>query len=398
MNICIMSGGLGMEAQRKRSLTLYIVLFMLVICSFFVIYLKSSGFDLAKISVSGFAALSKMEGRPEKYEFPYSSNGHPFFCVYNNSIAVAKKDGLKCYSKSGQELWGYEGTFNKPVLKVSGDMLLLFDIKGRSLAVFDKGSLKWELNRDSGIMKGDIINADINKEGYVCLVLRDDYYRNSVVLLSPKGEWICTRNIAEDFTISASVSPDSSQILLNNLNTSGIKSKTNLVFTNMRVMPFSSITLDDTLIVYAGFMDNGSLVAISKSGVFCYDKDRKEKWKLNFSDKNIVAAGSGSDRYIALVMKAKSNIFSPEEKELLVVNLDGRTLSSTKINDEVKNLDVHGDRIAVNTGKELFVYSARGRLLGKISYGKDILNAEFLNSFEIAAITRDSVIVAPIGN
>lgn len=360
------------------------------------VYLKSQDIDLKNISIRDLMENNLLiQGREavgkKTFEMKYDTKDHTALSVYNNSVIICTGDSVKSFSDEGTEQWSIPVTINNPLLKTAGPYLLVADMGGKDIYVISGRGIKWSKKLDS-----NIINADISECGYVSVVQEAKGYKAAVTAFNLQGSPFFTRTIAENYIISARVSPSGKQVLINGVDASGIKAGASLEFTDILGTPLAGkIPKEDVIFSSAWYLDNDYVLAISDSLVLCLDKNRNEKWKQDFAGRKVYSSGVAQGKYavVAVSGRDKPGVFDGNASELKIFNANGQQGAVCPIDADVENIGICSDMIAVNTGREVYFINTKGKLIGKYASKIDIIEASFLSRKSAAIITKGSVVV-----
>jgi hypothetical protein len=202
---------------------------------------------------------------------PYDSDEGTQFCFYRGYIAECSKDWFFLFDKNGREVFKKNIEFAAPSLKKSGGYLLACDIGGRAAFVMDGGTLKWEDKFASAI-----INASVSDDGYVAVILGASGYRNSVRLFAPFGRRLFDWVVAEDYVVSAAISPSGKDLMLNRIKTGGLSARSGLEFLDLRSEPFAAIESEDgKVFLSASYLSDGSIAVATETDFAMYSASRE---------------------------------------------------------------------------------------------------------------------------
>ncbi|HOJ11091.1 MAG TPA: DUF5711 family protein [Clostridiales bacterium] len=105
-------------------------------------------------------------------EIKYEARDKTVFEIYNNWIIKCMIYSVTAIDKNGKEPWNMPVLLNKPLLKFSMAGLLVAYIRGRNIYLIKDKVIKWQT-----VVGGDIIYADINKDGFVSVVHKTEGYK-----------------------------------------------------------------------------------------------------------------------------------------------------------------------------------------------------------------------------
>jgi hypothetical protein len=385
------------QPGRKFGIVLFLLLLVVIIAIAFMVYLKSEGIDIKNIKIkelfqNGIFQKSQAPDSEENLEINYEVKEHPAFIVYKDLLVKCETDSFKGINKKGEEVLIRSIGVNNPLIKTNGPELLIADLGGRDIYVMNGWNIKWDEK-----LSGNIINAEISESGHVTVIHEAKGFKGVVKVFDPRGIEMFSRNIAENFVLTAKVAPSGEQLLINSINTSGININPSLEFFDMMGNPFAARTPgENQIFAYASYLDDDSLLTASSSALVYYDKERNEKWRKEF--KEIYSVGISLGKYIAAAVskEGEGNGLEDGLNEIQIFNRKGQQTAAFQVEGRVENIRTYSDIIAVNTIREVCFINTKGVLVGKYTSKPDIKDVYFFNKLQAAIVTKNSVAIIEI--
>jgi hypothetical protein len=382
----------------KVNTVVFLVLLCIVLSIAFVVFLKSRNIDPFNMNINEISKkvfnLGLNNGQTYVIsEISYDKVDNPEFCIYKDSLIVCVKNNIRAYDKKGTVLWNRNITADEPLTFTNGSELLIADKGGRNVYVFYGNEIKWEKRLDE-----IIINAHINKKGYVTLVQEKEGYKGSVRILDNKGIEVLLRAVAQNHIVSAVLSPSSKFFIINSINTSEYNVITKLEFIEMyKKEPFAAITYENEMVPAIKYLNDDSFITVSDMGAVYYDdkRDRVFEYEMNM----INGAGILLDRYIALAESDDkgSNLFDNKEGSVVIFNKEGQKKAGFNVKENILNINTCSDIISVNTGREIYFIDIDGNIESKYGSNTDIINVYFFNKKEVCIIKENKIEILRIG-
>ncbi len=392
------------NSSKKSNVVMFIFLIIVVICLGLYSYLRSNNklIDYKNINVNELiqSVLNESDDLSidEKTKhIDYDYKDHPQFAIYNNMIIECTKDKIIGLGDGGKEEWYYSINMSNPVIKTGGSKLLIADINGNEFHVFSGEQEIWEKK-----IVNKILNADINKDGFVSLIQETDKkgYKCEITVYDMRGLEVITRNIADYFVYMANViSFDNENYLITNgIDSSGASANTIFEFYDLKKPqePFSSILLKDDIFPITGYLYGGAFFAASDKDFVIFDEQRNEKSHIEFAKDSIYGAKNALDKYVIVAVKnLDGNVFSNSS---LVKGYDksGNEMLNYSIDDKIVNIETFSDIIAVNTGRQVYFINTKGKLIGQFSSKSDILEVHFYNKLKAMIVTKENITMTKV--
>jgi len=372
---------------------------ILVIASFLMIYMS-----LKKIpfNFSGFMTalhIRKIE-RPtklidtEKNIISYDSATFTQVEIYGQSIIWCSNSALKCTDKHGNERWSIDIATKQPLVKVSGQYILVADIDGKNFTVIKDRQKKW-----SKTLEGYILNVDINEEGYTCVIYQDKMSTTAITLFDPEGNERFTAGKSDKVMITSKISPSNKSILVSMLDTSGTKVNSTLEFIDTTGKILSSqAPVEHTIFSCINYLSGDEFIAIGDSSIVSFNKVSHIKWKkANIA--RILSSNVALGKYVIIAQSKQNKInkLSDYKSNITIYNnRNGNTHAQYQVSDAIKELEVYSNIIAANTGHDVFFINTSAELLTKCTSTREINKIRFFNTNEILIITQNGAKVVKL--
>jgi hypothetical protein len=372
------------KVNPRSNIVIFILLIAIIIGIAFFAYLKSQDINITNINIKDLAKNLFTDGQKtadkSMLEINFDINEHPVFSTYKEFIIKCTNNSVKWIDKKGNVQLAVQVSLNKPFLKSSGTYLLVADLGGKDIYVIAGKSIKWNKK-----VTGNIINADINDKGYVTTVQEGDGYKSVVQVFNQEGNESFTRTIAENNVLSAKVSSSGEQIVINKVDTSGIKINSYLEFNNISGdKPFANISLTANLFPSQWCLDDGAVFIANDKLAMYFDKVGKVRWEKKYA--NIYSTNVVSGKYSVIGVNEGNN-----KTNVIIFNSKGQKLSSYDPGESVINIETFSDIIAINTGKQIHFINTKGKLTGKYNSKSDIEMMFLFNKQEAAVVTHTAV-------
>lgn len=391
-----------MQSERKRSkegkksgLLLFILLVVVILFLAYKAYLKSGNEDFVNIDIEKLISkvINKDSDETEEtriVEVKYEVKDKPCFEVYNNWIIKCTKYSVVALDRNGNEQWNISVLLDKPVLKSGKSGLLVADIGGRNVYFIKDKSIKWQKAVD-----GDIINADINDDGYTTVVHKVEGYRALMVLFDPDGQEIFRRYIVDTFVISSHVLSSGKQVIINSLDVSGASASSYIEFTDLLGNPFAAVVPEEgQMYPVLLFLNDGSFALLNDTTIIYYNKNREKFWENKYE--KIYASGVLSGKYF--IIAAKNDSSRSNLTDIFIINQNGNELEKLTIEGQVYNIFAvpRYDIAAINNKREIIFINSKGNIEGRCSSISDIQKVLILSKNEAALITKKSITIMEV--
>lgn len=375
------------------NIIIFAVLFVMIATLSLATYLKITNADILNEFTFLEKYVSSIIKNTEEHiykELDFDLSDKPKVSVYNGNIAMCSKESLRIYNSNGELKNTIELDFKTPIVKSSENYLVVSNMYGRKVIFFEGYKKKWEKEQD-----GNIINVDINKDGYVAVVHKGKNILSEVTIYNRSGVECFAKGKATNYIVDAKLSNNSNEIVLNCIDTSGIKLNSIFEFIDINGKSTQKVfSHEDKLFLDTKFVKDNKFVALTGNEVICYDSEHNEKWTKNLNNK-VYCFNVCDNKYIVLDMannQIKDNLYG-DKTEIKILNMKGNEVKTIKIDNIVKNISVYDDVMALNLGKEVMLYTAKGKYLKTLTSKMEVDKVEFINKGTVVFLTKNNLII-----
>lgn len=152
-----------------------------------------------------------------------STLDNPSIYAYDKYITILEKNKLFTYSSSGKKEYEHEILVSDPLYSSNNRFLVVAQKNGQNLYVISENNLLWQTE-----IEGKIKKIDINKNGYVSVIITGGSYKNVVVLYTPAGKELFKTYLSSTIAIDTAISNDNRYLSIAEINTSGTIIQSNI--------------------------------------------------------------------------------------------------------------------------------------------------------------------------
>jgi len=197
-------------------------------------------------------------------EFDFDVGSSRVFADLGGSVAAAGTFGIQVFDAGGTETQRESFRMATPAIDSSSGRAVAFDIGGTALYVFSEKQITASLT-----VKGAIISASINRNGWFCVCSQEDgAYLSIVTVYNNTGTDVYKVSLASGYAASAALSPDNKRLAVLNLKDSGSEVS---IYDLSRETPDGAFELPGGLILDVRFLQESKLVAVTSESLIAID-------------------------------------------------------------------------------------------------------------------------------
>lgn len=222
-------------------------------------------------------------------------------------------------------------------------------------------------------VEGNITNINVNKNGYVSIVISGTSFKSIVQTYDSSGNELFKYYFATTSVIDTDISNDNKYLAIAELNFSGI-----LVQSNIRVISIPEETIKythiapaDNLIININYNNRNELICMYDKHIDLY-KEGQNTELVNFDNETVLFADINlSSKFVKIVEKS-SGIFNSEIELQIINDNNTQSINTYKIEGSPKQLYVQDNMIAVNLGTSALFIDSNGWLVKKYQSSEEI--------------------------
>ena len=359
------------ELNKKKIISLVLICFIILVFIILgIIYTFNSSFRQF-IDIYIF----RKEVNSDKLPFiEIVSNEDQYFYAYDKYITVLNKNVLYTYTSSGQVYSQNDINITSPIFASNNKFLAIAENNGNNLFLISGTNIIWQNTID-----GNISKINVNKNGYVSVIVSGTSYKSVVILYDSKGKELFKTYLSNNIAIDTDISNDNKYLSIAEIDYSGsiIKSMVkNISIEKASTDPTNSVVYnytlkENTLLTNIKYNDKNKLICMCNDSIYLLnisdfsDKKLKDLEGYEFIDINL------KNSY--LCSNSKSYGFS-STSYINIFNVQNNSTNTYEFKGSIKSIYTNEDKIAINTGSEVHFISLNGWLSKKYNSYNEINN------------------------
>lgn len=301
------------------------------------------------------------------------SDTNPYIYAYDKYITVFGKNKLIEYTSDGKISAELNMNISVPLLSSNGEYMVVAEKNGSRLYLVSGENILWNTE-----VEGDISNVNVNKNGYVSIVIKNTTYKSVVAFYDLSGTELFRTYLSTSYVVCTDISPNNKYLAIGEVDYSGtvIKSSVKIVSVdNAQKDPNNSF-------IYTYESDNGAIITNinyqNKDYAICMFNEYIQKITIDSNERlydittNDLFVDINMKDNIAIVKKQSSGLFS-YEYEMLIKNAESKIENLYILDSDLpKTMYVSGNNIGLNLGNEVQIVGSNAWLLKKYTSSKQI--------------------------
>lgn len=308
-----------------------------------------------------------------------------------SDMVVIGNNYVKEYSAEGKEVFEFFLPFQEVVSSAAGAYCVIGEKNGSTLYLISNHEKEWE-----NTVTGTIYDVYVNKNGYVAVIFKQSGYKSLVKVIAPNGNELFTISLASTYAVAVSISNDNRQLAIAEVDADGIHIKSDIKMIDMNQLDNKNVQKFDleenSYIVDIKYNNkNELLVRTDQSISIFYDGSLKQIVSYEYAD--TISATIENSNVPVLIKKEENGLFDVKYKVLMYTSdLGANTPREYELLSLPKQMMTNENQIILVMDKEILVVNLNGKLIKKFKINANVKCVETLEGGEMmAVIFRDKI-------
>ena len=297
-------------------------------------------------------------------QYSYDAHNANRFAAYGEGLALASVGGLQLLDDYTGEIYSFHENISSPRVLTAGENALMYDVGGTRLVLAH--ATRGELLRQK--TEAPLLDAYVTSSGAVCYVAAEGNYKAVIPVYNADQQQIYTWYSASAYFNQCAISSDAKTLAAVNIG------QTNAVFgSNLQILHTDSTevqataSLGDTLVYELGFLNDSSICAWTENNLLFFSESAVERGRYE-PTAEIEMADLNGDGFAALWLQSD---LAGEEGYVVTVGTDGAEKGKVTFEEQILDLSVCGNYVAVLTAERLCVFDEQMQLYAEteVTYG-----------------------------
>lgn len=301
------------------------------------------------------------------------SDTNPSVFAFDKYITVLSKNKLSEYTADGKVDAELDVNISVPLVSTNGKYMVLAEKEGQRIYLISKSNIVWQ-----NTLEGSISRVDVNKNGYVSVIIKTTIYKSVVIFFDLHGQEIFRTYLSSNYAVCTSISTNNKYLAIGEIDYSGtiIKSYVKIISVDL------AQTDPDNSEIYNYESENGEIITAinyqDKDSAICMFNSYIQRVSTNSNERiydisnDDIFADINLKDGVAVIDKQSSGFFS-YEYELAIKSINSKAENLYILNSDLpKAISVSGNIMALNLGNEIQIINSKGWLLKQCISSKQI--------------------------
>lgn len=368
------------ELNKSKIIKLIIIILVIaIITTFIILYIKNEKFR----DFSDKYIFRKEIQSTSLAKIDLESNKLAGVYAYEKYILILEQNNLDFYNRFGNKEGNLDIQISTPIFASKGNYLCIAEKNGQKLYCIQNKNIVWQKD-----IEGEIRGININKNGYVSVIISGTSYKNIIEIYDNNGKELFKRGLSTTTVIDTDISDDNKYLAIAETDFSGV-----LIQSTIEIVSIESATTAkkaDDAIIYTYKADSNNLITnieYQKDNLVCmYDKyidvikNHDATRIFDYTSEDVLFADINLNSEIIKIIK-QSKGFLGKEFQIKIIdtnNLNNETIY--EIEQNPKEVYVADNTICINMGTEVLFINSNGWLIKRYKSLQEVQNVVFNNN------------------
>ena len=378
------------ELNKSKIIKLIIIMLVIaIITTFIILYIKNEKFR----DFSDKYIFRKEIQSTSLAKIDLESNKLAGVYAYEKYILILEQNNLDFYNRFGNKEGNLDIQISTPIFASKGNYLCIAEKNGQKLYCIQNKNIVWQKD-----IEGEIRGININKNGYVSVIISGTSYKNIIEIYDNNGKELFKRGLSTTTVIDTDISDDNKYLAIAETDFSGV-----LIQSTIEIVSIESATTAkkaDDAIIYTYKADSNNLITnieYQKDNLVCmYDKyidvikNHDATRIFDYTSEDVLFADINLNSKIIKIIK-QSKGFLGKEFQIKIIdtnNLNNETIY--EIEQNPKEVYVADNTICINMGTEVLFINSNGWLIKRYKSLQEVQNVVF-NSNIAGIISKNRI-------
>ncbi|WP_409968463.1 DUF5711 family protein [Bengtsoniella intestinalis] len=284
--------------------------------------------------------------------YQYDDGTQTQFVLLGDTLVALSKTKVEVQSFGGELLFTELCYMQNPSLEVGTNHAVAYDVGGDDYYVFDANGLVYQ-----GVIEGgaSLVSATLNHSDYLTLTHESSGYKTTTSVYDAKSNLIYSFNSATRFVLEGYVSDDNTTLIAVALGADGTDFVSQLLYYPLTDTQMShSANLSGVLPLEVG-QQGDNLVLLGDTELSYVNMDGDLVAQYDFDGEYLRGYDCTTSQFSVILLNRYQ---AGNEGRLVTLDSSGTELGSLSINEEVMDITISGNYIAVLYSEKLVIYTS----------------------------------------
>lgn len=304
--------------------------------------------------------------------YPYKISGNKVsaenFKTIDKSLFLLSDTTLTTLNTSAGEMQKEQHSFPSPILKVSGNRAIIYDLGGKHLKIKSKSKTV-----HTAELENNIISAAVSDYGTFGAVTEANGFLGQMTIFAKNGKSLYYKyNFADHYITDMAISENGkSAAVCGSTAKDGSMVSSVYIFDYKSETPKVKLDYEGNMFMRIEYLSNGNVVAIGDSLVSVINPRNGEKRDYNYEGKTLHHFDVNKKYGVLLALSLSED---GNNTDMVLLNKAGKVENEISTVHNVKAVNFNHRKLAALSYGKVYIYNFSGNLLKTVNVGNDAKN------------------------
>lgn len=379
--------------KKKKLILIISIILLILIITMFALYISKKNF---RDWIDGHI-LRKNITEEDIQTINLNTDKNNQIHVYGKYIAILNDKAITLYNSYGEKISKIDNVdINSALFDSSDRYLAIAENKGHEICLILDKTYLWNT-----AIEGEILQIHVNQNGYVAVVSTDVTNKSIITCYNSEGKKLFASYFATTTIIDVSISNDNKNIVIGEVDTSGTIIKSSIKVLSIEnaqkdtenTISYTYDLEDNSLITNVQYHDKNQISCVYDNGIGLISNNTY-KQIVKVDNDNITYAANNFKNDVIYIEEESSGMFK-SISNIHIVNVSDNHDNIYKLENIAKEVYVIDNKMAINSGSEIYFINTSGWLVKKYVASQEITNVKMSSSLA-AIIYKDKIVIVEI--
>ena len=314
--------------------------------------------------------------------------------AYDKYISIFSQNKLVGYNSSGKKEYELSVEMSDPIIDTNNRFLLIAEKGKQRIYLISGNSIVWQKDLD-----GNISRINVNKNGYVSVILTGTTYKSIIQTFDNQGNEIFKTYLSSSIAMDSDISSDNKYLSFAEISTNGTMVQSRIKTISIQEAKekekksetiINNVTSQsDSTILNLKYQDSNRLICMYDDSVHSIQNGVDEElFSLKEEGQKVVFADVELNNYAFRILEKNSLLSTQSTVEFM--NVGSKKTNIYTVDSVIKEVYVNSNLIALNLGSEVYFVGTNGWLNKKYTSSQEVRKIVMNNEFA-GIVYRDKI-------
>lgn len=314
--------------------------------------------------------------------------------AYDKYISIFSQNKLVGYNSSGKKEYELSVEMSDPIIDTNNRFLLIAEKGKQKIYLISGNSIVWQKDLD-----GNISRINVNKNGYVSVILTGTTYKSIIQTFDNQGNEIFKTYLSSSIATDSDISADNRYLSFAEISTNGTVAQSRIKTISIQeakekekkseTIINNVTTQSDSTILNLKYQDSNRLICMYDDSIHSIQNGTDEElFSLREDGQKVVFADVELNNYAFRILEKNSLLNTQSTVEFM--NVGSKKTNIYTVDSVIKEVYVNSNLIALNLGSEVYFVGTNGWLNKKYTSSQEVRKIVMNNEFA-GIVYRDKI-------